>query len=129
MMNKNDLFLPSIYSSFYRILCLLFGGFLSLFELRAQECNPNSTGTATGCFSISATYNGITQTNISRVCVGTAIGVTECPLMVNGKIIIIDNEFYDYDDNPGSNNPTQGAIVPTSAKTYTYTIPGTYTIE
>jgi|GEM_PF-1651471 len=125
MMNKNDLFLPSPYSSFCRILCLFFGCFLSLFDLWAQECNPNNSGTATGCFTISATYNGITQTDISRVCLGTEIRVTECtPSRGND----IRNVFYDYDDNPGSDNPTRGALSPTNAKTYTYTLPGTYTI-
>lgn len=126
-MNKNDLFLPSPYSSFYRILFLFFGCF-SLFDLRAQECNPNSTGTATGCFTISATYNGITQTNISRVCLGTEIQLTQCPLMINGKKIILKNDFYDYDDNPGSDSPTRGALLPTPATNFTYTLPGTYTI-
>ncbi len=102
-----------------RGFCLFFliASLLSCPLANAQECDPNSSGTGVGCFSIQATYNGVTQTNISRVCVGNAIGIVQCAPSKGGSIL---NVRYDYGDS-GTPNPT-------SQTTHTYTQPGTYTI-
>jgi gliding motility-associated-like protein len=127
MMNENYPFIVSLHSLIYRHLFFyfIFFFFLPLHVIRAQECVPDNSGTAIGCFTINATYNGITQTDISRVCLGTEIQVIQCKPSKGDNIF---NVIYDYDDSVSSANPTQGALPPVSAASFTYTLPGTYTI-
>src|SRR5690349_9009100 len=85
-----------------RGFCLFFfiAGLLSSPLANAQECDPNSSGTGVGCFSIQATNNGVTQTNISRVCVGTPIEIIQCAPDKGGSIL---NVRYEYGDSQTPN--------------------------
>ncbi|MBC7923729.1 MAG: gliding motility-associated C-terminal domain-containing protein [Ferruginibacter sp.] len=91
---------------------LLFS-FHSGFAQTPVECDPGSSGTATGCFTV----NTPTQSDVTRVCVGTPIDVVKCAPS-KGNVINLVN--YDYDDD--------GPLPITSATAHTYTRPGTYTL-